>query len=114
VLYVLSFGRWIACAETGLTTSKGQTVPYAGITKIEKERWKTKGIVIVRYKNKDQREGRIVLDDWKYEAQATKNILLEIEAQLKPEQIVGGEPDRRPEPPTPGPEIGVAPPPPQG
>ena len=88
--YLTSFNRWVATDEQGVSTSTGQQAPFSSITKLNKDRWKTKGIARVYYTDSQGGERRIVLDDWKYEARPTQQMLEEIEAQLKPEQIVGG------------------------
>ncbi len=84
------FGRWIAVDENGLTTSWGKKIAFDEITKLNKERWKTKGIAVVHYKNAGATaESRLVLDDWKYNRPATKIIVEAVQAHLTPEQITG-------------------------
>jgi hypothetical protein len=89
--------RWIASEATGLTTSWGEMVPFASMTRLNKERWRTKGIAVVAYRGADQIEHKLVLDDWKFQAPPTRTILMEVEAHLKDDQIVGGERERLPE-----------------
>ena len=91
ISFISSFNRWIATDENGLSTSKGQQAPFNSIKSLNKQRWRTKGIAVVHYQNPTG-EHKIVLDDWKYEQQATKTMLQEVESRLQPEQIVGGTP----------------------
>ena len=102
VQYVLTWRRWIAADAEGLSTSWGPKPAYAALTGLNKERWKAKGIAVVRYRGPDQRERKLVLDDWKYDAPATRNILLGVEAHLSDAQIEGGERERKPT------DVGVA------
>jgi hypothetical protein len=102
VQYALTLRRWIAADGAGLSTSWGQTAAYAALTGLNKERWKTKGIAVVRYRGPQGRERKLVLDDWKYDAPATRNILLEVEGRLTDAQITGGERERKPT------DVGVA------
>jgi hypothetical protein len=90
--FLTSYGRWIASDEVAVTTNKGQRAPYASITTLNKDRWKSKGIATLHYNDEAGSERKIVLDDWKYDAQATKDIVKDIEAHIQPEQIVGGPP----------------------
>ncbi len=77
-----SVGRWTACDDTGIQTSTGLNIPYASITRIDKKRWQKKGIVVVHYKHEDK-TGCLVLDDWKYNAQATETILRTLEEKTE-------------------------------
>jgi hypothetical protein len=100
--YGLSLRRWIAVDDAGLEANTGQKAPFDAIKGLNKERWKTKGIAVVRYARPDQSEGKLVLDDWKYDAPATRTILLAVEAHLTDAQITGGERERKPT------DVGVA------
>lgn len=93
--YMRSFGRWIATDAKGFTTSWGQEAPFASIVQLNKERWRSKGIAEVRYRD-GQIERTLVLDDWKFDAPATLTMLKEVEAILTPEQIVGDKPAAQP------------------
>ena len=80
-------GRWIASDEQGLTDSRGASVAYEKITKLDKTRWK-KCIAVVQYE-KDGGEGRLLIDDWKYERQPAGEILLDVESRIDESKIVG-------------------------
>jgi len=81
---IRTLGRWIALDDQTLSTSAGHAVPLSAITRINKDRWQSKGIAIV-YFTHEGRTGRIVLDDWKYDQKATEQILAEIEKVAAPQ-----------------------------
>jgi len=91
-----TWGRWIELNETGLRTSWGRRLEFGQITKLDKKKWKSKGIARIRYQQ-NGRNRQLVLDDCKYEVDPTKAILREVESRLDADQIVGG----LPEPPLP-------------
>ena len=80
--------RRIEMDDQGLSTNWGLTVPFAGITELNKERWRSKGIAIVHFSN-GGRPRRMVLDDWKFQQQPIGQMVKTIEEHLKPEQITG-------------------------
>ncbi len=84
------YGRWIAADSAGLTTSWGKKVAFGDITKLNKERWKTKGIAVVHYRPTGETGGerKLVLDDWKYDRAQTTALVEAVESRLKPEQII--------------------------
>jgi hypothetical protein len=89
---LLASRRWIAADEEGLSTHKGQQIPYDKIITFSKKKWRTKGIARVRYWQ-DERQKRLVLDDFKFDRSATEAIVRQIEAKITPEQIVDGKPE---------------------
>jgi hypothetical protein len=95
-LFLRSRKRWIECSVDGLRTSWGQQFPFNRITTLNKTKWKTKGIAVIRYQE-NSRQRRLALDDWKYDAPATKAILCEVEARIDPTKIVGGAPETPPQ-----------------
>lgn len=95
ITLIRGFSRWIAMDETGLITSWGQRVPFDQITRLDKQRWRNKGIAVVSYQDEGI-ERRLVLDDWKFETEPTRQLLRAVEAHLKPEQIVGDSPEAPP------------------
>lgn len=78
VVFVTSRGRWVQADDQGLTTSAGKRSSYESITSLDKSRWQSKGIAVVHYSS-DGQTGRIVLDDWKFEREPTKQILQIVE-----------------------------------
>lgn len=77
--YLRAGGRWVASDESGLKTSAGQEVAWNQIESVDSSRWASKGIAVVNYKN-NKGEGRITLDDWKCDTEATKQIYADITA----------------------------------
>lgn len=80
--------RWIALDNDNLTTSWGLTIPLEGILTLDKSRWQEKGIALV-IADAERGGGRVLLDDWKYDRDATTQIVNTIQARLRPEQVVG-------------------------
>jgi len=89
-------GRWIEANETGIRTSWGRQLEFGDIVSLNKKKWKSKGIAKITY-GRNGRKSRVVLDDWKYEAEPTRAILREIESHLDLSQIVGGPPEPEPQ-----------------
>jgi len=73
-----SFGKWVELDDARLRTSAGDDFPVSAITRINKDRWDAKGIAILFYEDQGT-EKRVVLDDWKYETQPTRDILKSLE-----------------------------------
>jgi len=93
--FLHSRGRWIELNETGLRTSWGQQLEFSQIVTVNKKKWRSKGIARINYQQ-NGRKRRLVLDDWKYDADATREILLEVELRIDIDQIVGGAPEPLP------------------
>ena len=91
--YLSNAGRWVAADEEAVTSSRGQKMLYGSIRRLNKERWTSKGIAVVYY-DSGEGEDKIVLDDWKYSRPETDQILLDIEARITDDKIIGG--DREP------------------
>ena len=102
--FVRTLGRWIAIEGDGLNTSWGQRVSFSNISSLNKQRWKSKGIAVVRYEE-NGKPRTIVLDDWKYTRQPTIDMVKIVESHLSFEQIVGGAPETPPETPEATPEM---------
>lgn len=83
--------RRIEMDETGLRASWGQRLEFDQITRLDKKKWKSKGIAKIHYEQ-DGRARRMVLDDWKFDDVATETILREVESRIDVGQIVGGPP----------------------
>lgn len=77
VSYLRAGGRWVASDEAGLKTNAGQSVTWDQIESVDSSRWASKGIAVVYYRDA-KGEGRITLDDWKNDAEATKQIYRDI------------------------------------
>jgi hypothetical protein len=73
----------------GLNTSWGQKMRYADVTRLNKLKWARKGIARAEYTT-DGKPQVFVFDDFKFERQPLGQLLRQLEALLKPGQIVGG------------------------
>jgi hypothetical protein len=91
-LFFRSRNRWVERTATGLTTSWGQSMRFADVVLLNKRRWQQKGIAKAYYKQ-DGKEYSFVFDDFKYDREPLDAMLVELEAALRPEQIVGGPPE---------------------
>ena len=94
--FIRARGRWIEANETGLRTSWGRQLEFGQIVLLNKKKWKSKGIAKITYRQNGRR-CRLVLDDWKYDAEPTRAILCEVESHLDASQIVGGAPEPLPQ-----------------
>ncbi len=92
-------GSWVEETDGGLRTSWGQSVRFADVTQLDKTKWQRKGIAKARYT--PQAEGSpamtgerlFVFDDFKFQREPLGQILRQLEAVLRPEQITGGPPE---------------------
>jgi hypothetical protein len=94
--FLRNWGRWIEATETGLSTSWKQSLEYDDVISLDKKHWKKKGIARIQYEQ-DGRQRRLVLDDFKYEFEPTKEILMAVEAHLDADQILDGFAEQRPD-----------------
>lgn len=82
LLYWLSQkGRVLRTTETEIHTPSGKVIPFSAITGLGKKKWESKGFATVRYEINGQK-GQFLLDDYKFEAKATHQVLDEIEKYL--------------------------------
>jgi hypothetical protein len=87
--YFLSRGSWVEGNSQGLKTSWGQSLNYTDVTRLNKLRWARKGIARAEY-TADGRQQVFVFDDFKFERVPLGQMLRDLEAVLKRDQIVGG------------------------
>ncbi len=66
---------------TLLFAPSGVRIPFDAITGLGKKKWEGKGFATVLYKI-DGRKGRFLLDDYKFDRDATHQILAEIEERI--------------------------------
>jgi hypothetical protein len=85
-------GQWIEAGNTGLTSSWGQSINYDQILSIDKRKWRKKGIAKIRYQDGGRKRG-FVIDDFKFDRDATDQILYEIEEKIGYDKITGGPPE---------------------
>ncbi|MDB6152956.1 MAG: hypothetical protein JWL90_1409 [Chthoniobacteraceae bacterium] len=74
--------RIVRTDEEAVYAPAGQRVPFQAITGIGKKRWDSKGIATVRYEL-DGRKGEFIIDDYKFDAEPSRQILKEIEEKLQ-------------------------------
>jgi len=78
--------RWIMLDDQNiLSTHAGKQTPLNRIVDLNEKRWKEKGIAIVTYQDDQGQQHRIVLDDFNYELQPTRDIFKRVKETLHPE-----------------------------
>ncbi|MFW6059860.1 MAG: hypothetical protein ACODAQ_06740 [Phycisphaeraceae bacterium] len=82
VYYLVLGRRWVRADADGLRTNSGRHAPWDALASIDKSRWQRKGIAVVHYNDRGAPR-RITLDDWKYDTEATEQILAATEARLQ-------------------------------
>jgi hypothetical protein len=87
-----SRGRWIELNKVGLTSSWGQSVAADQVVSLDKTKWRSKGIAVVKY-NDGTRTRKFVIDDFKFKREATDKILAELEPRIGLDKITGGPPE---------------------
>ena len=73
--------RTLRTDDEAVYSPAGTRVPFPAITGLGKKKWDAKGLATVLYKI-DGRKGRFILDDYKFDYEATHQILTEIEEKL--------------------------------
>jgi hypothetical protein len=73
--------RVLRSDDAAVHTPAGTRVPFDAITGVGKKKWDSKGIATVRYEI-EGRKGEFIVDDYKFEAKPTRQILAEIEEKL--------------------------------
>ena len=93
LLGLISLAYWFTQKSRTLRTDAeavyspaGTRVPFYAITGLGKKNWEAKGLATVLYKI-DGRKGRFILDDYKFDYDATHQILDEIEEKLNTRQL---------------------------
>lgn len=84
---LMARNSWVEETDTGLTTSWGQSVDFSTVTKLNKRRWKDKGIARVDYLDQGKKR-QFVFDDFKYDRTAIGQILQRLESQLPADCII--------------------------
>lgn len=82
-------GTWIEGNSEGVTSSWGQGFKWDQVEKLDKKKWRSKGIAKVKY-SVDGRRRTFVIDDYKFMRQPTDAILLELEDRIPREAIING------------------------
>lgn len=74
-------GRCVKSEAEAVYSPAGTRIPFAAITGLGLKKWESKGYATVRYEI-DGRKGEFLLDDYKFDRDATHEILKEIETHL--------------------------------
>ncbi len=82
-------GGWIEGTEAGITSSRGQGFNWDDVQQLDKKKWRSKGIARVVYRS-GNRNKSFVLDDYKFDRQATDAIVTELEHRIPREMIING------------------------
>lgn len=90
----LARGMWIESNGESLTSSWGKGFRYADVTQINKKKWQDKGLAYVKHTTDGG--GTFIIDDLKFNREATDAILYELEQAVGVDKIVGGRPENDP------------------
>ncbi|MEQ9454287.1 MAG: hypothetical protein RLN76_06810 [Phycisphaeraceae bacterium] len=74
-------GWWVEVDDHGVRAHGNRSATWSQITDLDKTRWK-KGIAYLKYQDDSGASGKILLDDWKYERDPTREIVEAIEQHL--------------------------------
>jgi hypothetical protein len=85
--------RWVECDEASLRDAAGRETRFSHITELDKKKWSNKGIAFAHYKTEKGASGKIRLDDFYFDREATKQILRRVEANIDPAKITNGKPE---------------------
>ena len=81
-------GTWVEGDETVIRNSRGQEVPIETITRINKDKWESKGIAKIYYEVEGKKK-KFIMDDFKYDRKPMGELLRFAEADLTQDQLVG-------------------------
>lgn len=90
--YFRSRRAWVEQTEQGLSTSWGQSVDFSQVQRLDKRKWRTKGLAYATYQDAG-RKRVYTFDDFKYAREPLGMMLKRLEQHLRPDQIVGGPPE---------------------
>ena len=71
--FLRSGGRTVEADENGIRGREGSAA-WDDVSDLDDSRWRTKGIARVQFKKPDGTEGKILLDDWKFDREPTVEI----------------------------------------
>lgn len=92
--YVTALGSYIEATPEEIRPSWRAAIPINTISKIDKTKWKDKGVTRIYFGNNES----FVFDDFKFERKPMGRILQWVEADLSDSQIVGGPRESKAEP----------------
>ncbi|MCA9238964.1 MAG: hypothetical protein KDA37_02140, partial [Planctomycetales bacterium] len=89
LLVVLARGSWIEANDAGVTSSWGKGFKWDHVTRLDKKKWRSKGIARV-YSEGEGGKKTFVIDDFKFKREPTGQILRALEDRIPREMIVNG------------------------
>jgi hypothetical protein len=81
IYWITQKDRRLRTDAEAVYTPTGTRVPFSSIIGLGKKKWESKGLATVRYEEQG-RHRQFIVDDYKFEAEAAKQILTEIEEHL--------------------------------
>ncbi|MDG2125521.1 MAG: hypothetical protein P8J87_17590 [Verrucomicrobiales bacterium] len=66
VMFLLNRSKQLRADAVSLTTPKGVTVRFADVFRVDKRKWRYKGLAYLFYKGEDGSESKAVIDDLKF------------------------------------------------
>ncbi|MEM6756313.1 MAG: hypothetical protein AAF586_04030 [Planctomycetota bacterium] len=90
VVFAMASRRWVGAAADGLHDHRRRLAAWESIDSIDDSRWKTKGIVWVHFTDASGKADKMLLDDWKYDRDATRAIVDRLQEE-RPEASTDGE-----------------------
>jgi hypothetical protein len=91
--FLRSRRRSVEATDEGIVASWGPSVAFSQIDEFDKKRWDKKGIAKIRY-SADGKRRTFVLDDCNFEHLPIRAMVRLVESKIRPDQIVGGDPER--------------------
>ena len=82
IYWLTQKGRVLRSDAKAVYTPAGTRVPFEAITGLGKKNWDAKGLATVRYQL-GGKQRQFVIDDYKFDADPTRQIFTEIEERLK-------------------------------
>ena len=92
IIFFRSRGRWMEADQTGIRSSWGKHLTFGQILNLDKKKWREKGIAKIKYQDA-KRPRRFILDDCKFNREATEEILRLVETNIQEDQIINGSPE---------------------
>lgn len=89
LLVFMARGTWIEADENGVTSSRGKGFKWSEVTKLDKKKWRSKGIAKVHSQGEGGKK-TFVIDDFKFQREPTGKILRMLENHIPREMIVNG------------------------
>jgi hypothetical protein len=89
-------GKWLEINDEGVVSSWGTGFYFDQVERLNKRRWKNKGIAKVTYRDPNNRKRVFVVDDYKFDRWRTDAILYLLEGRIDHGLIANGSPEPEP------------------